>query len=42
MPNPHNENRTYTQRLSRDINADYEAYKAKELGFAEDGDSVAP
>jgi hypothetical protein len=29
MPNSHKENRTYTQKLARDINAAYEAYKAK-------------
>ena len=28
MPKPHNENRTYTGQLSREINAAYEAYKA--------------
>jgi len=28
MPNPHNEKRTYTRKLSREINAAYEAYKA--------------
>jgi RNA polymerase sigma factor (sigma-70 family) len=30
MPNSHEENRTYTQRLSRYIDAAYEAYKANE------------
>lgn len=28
MPNPHNKNRTYTRKLSQEINAAYEAYKA--------------
>lgn len=35
MPNPHNEDRTYTRKLSRDIDAAYEAYKAGAPGAEE-------
>jgi RNA polymerase sigma factor (sigma-70 family) len=37
MPNRHNENRTYTRKLSREINAAYEAYKA---GAPDGGDRL--
>jgi hypothetical protein len=36
-----NKQSTLTRELSRNIDAAYEAYKAKELGSADEGDSVA-